>query len=99
MFKLSTVKKNEEDYRKSLVEQREQVTAKEKEISILKAEVQQFNAAVQQVKDNDSLKTGEIQKEIDDYKDKLESAQIELTKMKQNYQTQDLTFRVIQGLF
>ena len=65
----------------------------------MKAEVQQFNAAVQQVKDNDSLKTGEIQKEIDDYKDKLESAQIELTKMKQNYQTQDLTFRVIQGLF
>ena len=34
---------------------------------------------------------------MDSYREKLESSQIELAKLKQNFQTQDLTFRVIQG--
>ena len=95
----STIKKNEDDYRKSLEEQREIIAAKQKEISILKADVQQFQQAVQASKETDKSISSQVQKEIDTYREKLESSQIELAKLKQNFQTQDLTFRVIQGKF
>ena len=93
----STIKKKEQDHRKSLEKQREIIAAKQKVITILKSDVQQFQQAVQASKDSDRSISSKIQKEIDTYREKLESSQVELTKLKQNFQTQDLTFRVIQG--
>ena len=70
--------------------------AKEKEIQLFKSEIKSLQDVVDRQKNTETKKVSEVSSQIVEYQTKLERAEAEVAKMKQDHAAQDLTFRVIQ---
>ena len=62
---ISTIRKNEEEYRNSLAEQKEIIAAKEKEVSIIKSELKQLSDVLENSKNKEHTRVDQEQKKVE----------------------------------